>query len=127
MKLVKRIALAILVPTLLAGCAVSGERAEDFYVAPGKYIFYDCTQLAGAAAHFVQRDKELKDLMARAKQGAGGELVSAMAYNSDYYSNLGELKDVRREQAEKKCTGNESAIPVAPAQPKAPKRSKSRR
>jgi hypothetical protein len=127
MKLVKQIVLAVAVPVFLAGCAVSGERAEDFYVAPGKYIFYDCTQLAGAAAHFVQRDKELLNLMARAKQGAGGELVSAMAYNSDYYSNLGELKDVRREQAEKKCTGNESAIPVEPARPKAPRSNKKRR
>ena len=126
MKLVKKIIVAVAIPVVLGGCAVSGERAEDFYVAPGKYIFYDCKQLAGVSAHFQQRDKELRDLMARAKQGAGGELVSAMAYYSDYYSNLGELKDVRREQAEKKCSGNESATPVAPPQPKGPKRSKSR-
>ena len=124
MKPLKRIVLTMAVPALLAGCAASGDRAEDFYVAPGKYIFYDCKQLAGTAAHFQQRDKELKDLMARAKQGAGGELVSAMAYNSDYYSNLGELKDVRREQAEKKCAPDEHAAPVAPPKPKAAKRSK---
>ena len=115
MKLVKKIAFAIAIPALLAGCAVSGDHAEDFYVAPGKYIFYDCTQLAGVAVHFEQRIKELRGLMARAKQGAGGELVSAMAYNSDYYSALGELKDIRREQAEKNCTGHESATPIEPA------------
>jgi hypothetical protein len=126
MKPVKRIALMIGIPALLAGCAVSGDRAEDFYVAPGKYIFYDCKQLAGAAAHFEERDKELKDLMARAKQGVGGELVSSMAYNADYYSNLGELKDVRREQAEKKCAPDETAAPVAPRLSKPPKRSKNR-
>jgi hypothetical protein len=126
MKLVKRIALAIVAPVLLAGCAVSGERAEDFYVAPGKYIFYDCKQLAGAAVYFEQRDKELTSLMARAKQGAAGEFVSAMAYNSDYYSNRGELKDIRREQAEKNCTGHESATAVAPAQPKPPAKRKKR-
>jgi len=126
MKLVKKIALAVAIPALLAGCAVSGERAEDFYVAPGKYIFYDCTQIAGAAAHYELRIKELTNLMARAKQGAAGELVSAMAYNSDYYSALGELKDIRREQAEKNCASNERAAPVAPPPPKAPKRSKRR-
>ena len=126
MKLVKKISFAIVVPVLLAGCAVSGERADDFYVAPGKYIFYDCKQLAGTAAHFEERDKELKDLMARAKQGAGGELVSAMAYNSDYYSNLGELKDVRREQAEKKCPPDEKAAPVAPPTQKPTKPRKKR-
>lgn len=113
-------------PILLAGCAVSGDHAEDFYVAPGKYVFYDCKQLAGVAAHFEQRNKELEDLMARAKKGAGGELVSAMAYNSDYYSNLGELKDVRREQADKKCDPNITAAPMAPPAPK-PTASKKRR
>jgi hypothetical protein len=55
----------------LAGC-VSGEHAEDFYVAPGKYVLYDCKQLAGAAAHFEARDKELTQLIARAKEGPGG-------------------------------------------------------
>jgi hypothetical protein len=126
MKLLTKISLTVSISALLAGCAVSGERAEDFYVAPGKYIFYDCKQLAGVAAHFEQRDKELKDLMARAKQGAGGELVSAMAYNSDYYSNLGELKDVRREQAEKKCDPSITAPPMAPPRQK-PAQQKKRR
>ena len=118
MKLAKTITLTMALPILLAGCAVSGDHAEDFYVAPGKYVFYDCKQLAGVAAHFEQRNKELEDLMARAKKGAGGELVSAMAYNSDYYSNLGELKDVRREQADKKCDPNITAAPMAPPAPK---------
>jgi hypothetical protein len=117
---------AMSVAALIGGCAMSGDHAEDFYVAPGKYIFYDCKQLAGVAAHFEQRDKELKNLMVRAKQGAGGELVSAMAYNADYYSNLGELKDVRREQAEKKCDSNLTEAPIAPPQSK-PAKPKKRR
>jgi hypothetical protein len=118
MSLVKKIVVAIAVPALLGGCAVSGERAEDFYVAPGKYVFYDCKQLAGAAAYFEKRDGELTALMARAKQGAGGELASAMAYNSDYYSNRGELKDVRREQAEKNCPANIVEPPLPPVERK---------
>jgi hypothetical protein len=126
MKLAKTITLAMGLPVLLAGCAVSGDHAEDFYVAPGKYVFYDCKQLAGVAAHFEQRNKELENLMARAKKGPGGELVSAMAYNSDYYSNLGELKDVRREQAEKKCDPNVTAPPMTPPEQKPIKRSKKR-
>jgi hypothetical protein len=126
MKLAKTITLAMGLPVLLAGCAVSGDHAEDFYVAPGKYVFYDCKQLAGVAAHFEQRNKELEGLMARAKKGPGGELVSAMAYNSDYYSNLGELKDVRREQAEKKCDPNVTAPPMTPPEQKPIKRSKKR-
>ena len=115
-----RLTLAMLLTAMpLAGCAVSGEKAEEFYVAPGKYVLYDCTQLAGAAAHFEERDKELTRLIARAKEGAGGELVSALAYDADYYSNRGELRDVRREQAEKKCSPELKAAPVAPRKPKA--------
>jgi hypothetical protein len=106
---------------LLAGCAVSGEHAESFYVAPGKYVFYDCTQLAGTAARLEERDRELTRLIARAKEGPGGDLVSAMAYDSDYYSNLGELRDVRREQAEKNCPSDMKAPPLAE-----PKRKKGR-
>jgi hypothetical protein len=102
----------------LAGCASSPEHAEDFYVAPGKYVLYDCTQLAGVAAHFEERDKELAQLIARAKEGPGGALVSAMAYDVEYYSNRGELKDVRREQAEKNCPSDIKAAPTPPAEPK---------
>jgi hypothetical protein len=123
----KTVIAAIGIATLLGGCAASGENAEDFYVAPGKYIFYDCKQLAGVAAYFEQRNKELEGLMARAKKGAGGELVSAMVYNSDYYSNLGELKDVRREQAEKKCDPGITAPPTAPPQEKPLKQGKRHR
>jgi hypothetical protein len=109
----EKIAAATMLALLLAGGA-TGEHAEDFYVAPGKYVLYDCQQLAGVAAHFEQRNKELTDLIARAKQGPGGELASSLAYDADYYSNLGELKDVRREQAEKKCAPDIKAAPVAP-------------
>jgi hypothetical protein len=121
MGFVRVAALAGMLGGSLAGCAVSGERAEDFYVAPGKYVLYDCTQLAGTAARLEERDRELSRLIARAKEGAGGALVSSLAYDPDYYSNLGELKDVHREQADKKCPPDLKAAPLP-----APKRGKSR-
>jgi hypothetical protein len=102
---------------LLAGCSASGG-PENFYVAPGKYVLYDCKQLAGAQAHFAGRDQELSRLIARAKEGAGGDLVAALAYEPEYYSNLGELRDVQHELAEKKCPPEVKAAPVAPKPPK---------
>jgi hypothetical protein len=120
MKQAEEIFAAAIVLLVLAGCA-TGEKAEDFYVAPGKYVLYDCQQLAGTAAHFEERKKELEGLIARAKQGPGGELASALAYDADYAANLGELKDVHREQAEKNCSPDIKAAPVAPAPPKAAK------
>jgi hypothetical protein len=86
----------------LAACA-GGAHPEDAFVAPGKYVLYDCQQLADAEAKFAQRDVELTRLIARARAGAGGDLVATTVYEPEYYSNLGELKDVRREEADKKC------------------------
>jgi hypothetical protein len=98
----------------LAACASGGAHPEDAFVAPGKYVLYDCPQLATAEAKFAARDAELTRLMARARSGAGGDLVAATVYEPDYYSNLGELKDVRREQAEKKCAANPRGAAAAP-------------
>jgi hypothetical protein len=109
----RNILMTCALPLALAGCA-AGDHAEDFYVAPGKYVLYDCKQLAGAAAHFEARAKELSGLRARAKQDAGGELVSALAYDADYYSTLGELKDIHREQAQKTCSPDITAPPTPP-------------
>jgi hypothetical protein len=91
---------------VLASCAGGLDHPENAFVAPGKYILYDCPQLATAESRFVTRDQELGRLMARAKEGPAGGLVSATVYEADYYSNLGELNDVRREQAEKNCKAN---------------------
>ena len=79
------------------------ERIEQFFVAPGKYILYDCAQLAAVEVRYIERDKELKRLIARAKEGPAGGLISTFVYDPDYYSNLGELHDVQREQRVKNC------------------------
>ena len=75
---------------------------EQLFVAPGKYVLYDCAQLSRAEASFAARDKESR-LMARAKRAPAGGLISTLVYDPDYYSNLGELHDVQREKAAKKC------------------------
>jgi hypothetical protein len=98
--------MAIAVLFVLASGAACGQSAgqESFFVAPGKYVLYDCPQLAAAEKGFIARDKELRRLIARANEGPAGGLVSAMVYDPEYYSNLGELRDVQREQREKDCT-----------------------
>jgi hypothetical protein len=98
---------------LLAGCSAAGDRPERALVAPGKYVLYDCAQLAHAEARFVERDKELTRLTARAKEGPAGGLISTMVYDPDLYSNRGELADVRREQAAKNCQPAQRAGPPA--------------
>jgi hypothetical protein len=97
------LAMIALAASALPACAQTGERAEQFFVAPGKYILYDCAQLAAVEVRYVERDKELKRLIARAKEGPAGGLISTFVYDPDYYSNLGELHDVQREQRAKNC------------------------
>jgi hypothetical protein len=111
---IAKLAVAVFSLAVLAGCGATGDHPENFYVAPGKYVLYDCKQLAGAQAHFAERDQELSRLIARAKEGAGGGVVSALAYEPEYYSNLGELRDVQREMREKNCPAEVKAAPVAP-------------
>jgi hypothetical protein len=99
----RKTALAMI--ALAAGVlpAHAQERVEQFFVAPGKYVLYDCAQLAAVEIRYIERDKELKRLIARAKEGPAGGLISTFVYDPDYYSNLGELHDVQREQRVKNC------------------------
>ena len=99
----RKTALAMIALAATTGAACAQDRVEQFFVAPGKYILYDCAQLAADEVRFIERDKELKRLIARAKEGPAGGLISTFVYDPDYYSNLGELHDVQREQRVKNC------------------------
>lgn len=97
----------------LAACAGAADHPETVFVAPGKYVLYNCEQLAMTEKKFADRDVELARLMARARSGEGGELVASTVYEPDYYSNLGELNDIRREQRDKNCAAAPRPLPPA--------------
>jgi hypothetical protein len=66
----------------------------------------------------LKRVNELERLMAKAKAGAAGELVSAVAYESDYAkerANLDLIDDTRRRN-------NCGELPATPAPQSAPRR-----
>ena len=68
----RKTALAMIALAATAGvlrpARSAGERVEQFFVAPGKYILYDCAQLAAVEVRYIERDKELKRLIARARK-----------------------------------------------------------
>jgi hypothetical protein len=66
---------------------VHGVRAD-----PGRYEFFNCEQLAVQRVAGKAREQELKQLMNRAEQGAGGTLVNVIAYKGDYVAVTEELK-----------------------------------
>ncbi len=91
-----------LIASGLAGCAagtsIGGPRTSAF-VDPSRYDLYDCAQLSEARVSVLKRVNELEGLMAKAKTGAAGGLVSAVAYDSDYAkerANLDLIDDTSR-------------------------------
>lgn len=89
---------------LLGGCAMSDEGIGGAFVAPNKFTLYTCPELARRQNEIATRQAELEGLMAKAKQGAGGAVASAMAYETDYLAARGEMKILRDEAAAKHCT-----------------------
>jgi len=87
---------------LAAGGCASQQMAE--YVAkPGKFRFNSCKQLDQIGANTLNRERELAALMERARQGAGGELAVAIAYQQDYTLVLGDLHEIEQTAAERNC------------------------
>ena len=81
-----------------AGSSIGGPRTSAF-VDPSRYDLYDCAQLSEARVAALKRVTELEGLMAKARTGAAGGLVSAVAYESDYAkerANLDLIDDTRR-------------------------------
>lgn len=97
------IALLGIASLWLTGCGMSDDKLARVLTAPDKYSMYTCSDLATAAKGVEMRDAELRALMAQAGSGAGGQFASAVAYRPEYLKVQGELIELRRTSAEKKC------------------------
>jgi hypothetical protein len=87
----------------LGGCAGAAVDETTFFVDPSRYDLYDCRQLADARKQQSDRVDELKRLMAKAETGAGGSVVSELAYRPDYASAQASLKLANRMWDENHC------------------------
>ncbi|MGE0564910.1 MAG: hypothetical protein AB7O50_10385 [Pseudolabrys sp.] len=94
----------------------SSDTTGRVLVGQGQFRFYSCDQLAALATTYEKRQRELLALIAKANQGPGGSLVSTLSYEPDLAVARGQLAEVRREQAEKKCP------PATPTRPTLPVR-----
>jgi hypothetical protein len=110
-----RLAFAGGVAAGLGACA-SGP-SSSMFVDPAKYELYNCEQLATARTASNNRVVELERLMAKAETGAGGALVSGLAYQTDFLAER-----ARRDQIDEQIAGNNcsSVPPKTPAQPAPP-------
>lgn len=87
---------------LAGGCTLPDDKALSM-VNTGKYALYDCNQLTTQARANVARERELQEAIAKASRGAGGELVVAVAYRSEYLEIKGEIEEMERVAAQKNC------------------------
>ena len=111
MRPILRVAAISIAAFALADC--SEDRLSRFAVAPGKYIFYTCDEIAPLIRNYAARQEELRHLMARASTDPAGRLIGTMTYESDYLSAIGELRDLRATDADKNCSDIAPATPPA--------------
>ena len=98
--------IGILAAGLLAGCATSDDSAGRFFVQPDRYQLYSCRELGEAAQAVNARQLELEGLMTKAGPDASGRFVSTIAYRPEYLQLRGQMNEIRRTSAEKKCKFN---------------------
>lgn len=99
---------AFMASVSLMGCATPGDSSLTLLVDPGKYQYSSCEQLAGQRKGWSTRERDLKQLMDRAEQGAGGAVVNVLAYKADYVAATEELKMLDKAARSKNCASPEN-------------------
>jgi hypothetical protein len=98
------VAMAALLTGVLAGCASVNDNAySTIFTSPGKYNIYTCQEIENITAGMRGRQTELEQLIARASQGAGGSVVTAMAYRTEYVQARADLTQLKQAKEEKQC------------------------
>ena len=87
---------------LLAGCAAPVPELFVFADA-GKYQFHNCEQLGAIAKAQETRGRELKEMIDRSEQSAGGTVVSVLAYRADYVAVSEDLRVIDSTLRAKNC------------------------
>jgi hypothetical protein len=88
---------------LLSGCSSGSDTNFTLFADPGKYQYYSCDQIAGEMKVWARREQELKSLMDRADQSAGGAAVGLIAYKADYVAAGEELDLLKTTAHNKNC------------------------
>jgi hypothetical protein len=97
--------VALIFSALLAACAseISNPLMGGVFADSGKYEFYSCEQIGANRKTVETRVQELKLLMDKAEKGAGGAVVSVIAYKGEYVAAQDELKVIDATARDKKC------------------------
>ena len=109
---------------LLAGCAGASLSGEDavlaMYVDPSRYNLYNCAQLRTAKREQAKRVSDIEALMAKAQTGAGGAVMSEVAYRNDYNNARANYNLAEKAWQKNKCDSERlpaEKLPPAGASP----------
>jgi hypothetical protein len=97
-------ATVIVLAMALGGCSTPGvDSSFTVFADPGRYLYYSCDQINAQLKHWTTREQELRLLMDKAEQGAGGAVVNVIAYKADHVAATEELRLLNKTAREKNC------------------------
>jgi hypothetical protein len=105
-----RIAPLLVTGAVVTGCSSMGGSPVTIFADPGKYQFHNCEQLAGQRRHWSAREQELRLLMDKAEQGAGGAVVNLLAYKADHVAAREELAMIESAARAKNCDSSAGSV-----------------
>ncbi|MCA1375937.1 MULTISPECIES: hypothetical protein [Bradyrhizobium] len=110
----------------LSGCAGVSETIAPAFADPAKYELYDCKQLETERKDLAKRTADLQRLMEKAETGAGGAVVSELAYRNDYIAVRGQVQLAEDAWRRNRCRETPPEAPPPPASPAASAKSASK-
>jgi hypothetical protein len=99
---------AVIAGAFLSACSSTGDNPLTVFADPGKYQYNTCEQIAGQRKYWSTREQELKQLMDKADQAAGGAIVNVLAYKADQVAAGEELKVLENTARSKNCDNPEN-------------------
>jgi len=111
--------VVLLAGAALSGCAGMSETVAPAFADPAKYELYDCKQLEGERKSIANRTGDLQRLMDKAQTGAGGAVVSELAYRNDYIAVRGQAQMADDAWRRNKCRETPPEATPAAAAPAA--------
>jgi hypothetical protein len=102
--------LAASIVASLGGCTSSFNIVGDPFVAPQKFQFLRCEDIAKRLVSTKAREQELRTLMDRSSAGTGGSTVNLLVYQPDYQQVTSELQQLKEAQMEKRCPPEKAEV-----------------
>jgi hypothetical protein len=108
---------AALLVASLGGCTTSLNIIGDPFMAPAKFQFLRCEDIAKRLVATQARERELRGLMDRASVDTGGSAVNMLVYQPDYRTVQSELRQLHETAVDKQCPDETSKADAKKADP----------